>query len=630
MSLTAEDKIAIHELITELYKRIDAEDAAGVAADFTDDGVFRAPYGDFKGHAEVQKFMESHIAAGREDGMRHFVTNLSVEPAGTDAVVKFYILKLKVATGPSFVATADGTFQVKKTAKGGRLPNSPSTSTNRRNNRAGGGRPVIFRGPVAPKRRSAAAITAPSCRAFCCRQGAGAAIRSRLPPLQPFGKRIVGPRGGRYHSQPWLLALARKGTARCIGRDCPFVTGRIGMARMDEVGDIVPKTKWEPYLEAELGFRNHWYPAFFGGELGEADRSAGLGEPVAQVRSEVILGERILFRRINGVVRAIADQCLHKGVPLSRKPECYAAGTITCWYHGFTYDMSSGLVVDIVSDPESRLIGKTRIKTYPVEERQGLVFVFIGDIDPPALANDLQPGFLDPDLSVYPEGWSKLVNCNWRLGAENGFDPAHTYMHRNSPLVRGFKVPTTLGDANLSDKQGMEIIDGPGPKGVRLRRGVGRPIWETKIAGSETISARYKPGEPGALEGMVPDVSIWMPCGLKVDPFPAPRLLHFEWYVPVTARTHRYIITWGSYAKDDQARKIFHDEVKYLWKEFVPNKFTNEDMFAREAMDEFYSEQDGWRREFLFGPDIVTTTWRRLCSAQHRGIQKLPYRRPDR
>ncbi len=121
MTLNADDKLAIHELITDLYLRIDAQDAAGFAQLFTADGVFRAPYGDFKGHAAVEKFMADHIAAGQEDGVRHFVTNFVVKGTGANAVVKFYIIKLKVATGPSFVATADGTFQVSKTAAGWRI-----------------------------------------------------------------------------------------------------------------------------------------------------------------------------------------------------------------------------------------------------------------------------------------------------------------------------------------------------------------------------------------------------------------------------------------------------------------------------------------------------------------------------
>ena len=50
-----------------------------------------------------------------------------------------------------------------------------------------------------------------------------------------------------------------------------------------------------------------------------------------------LLGENILLKRIDGKVYAIRDRCLHRGVQLSRKLECYTKDTITCWYHGFTY-----------------------------------------------------------------------------------------------------------------------------------------------------------------------------------------------------------------------------------------------------------------------------------------------------
>ncbi len=391
----------------------------------------------------------------------------------------------------------------------------------------------------------------------------------------------------------------------------------------------IKPSPWQDYLAAGLGFRNHWYPAFFSHELKEADASSGNGEPVEHFHCMVILGERILFRRIDGQVYAIHDQCIHKGVPLSKRPECYTRETITCWYHGFTYDLKSGKLINIITDPQSALIGRHRIKTYPVKETQGLVFVFIGDREPPALEADVPPGFLDEDLVMYPEGWAREVSCNWRLGAENGFDPAHAYMHRNSPLVRGFKVPTVLGDTGLGEDRGMEVINGErennGPCGVRLIRGAGTPLWQVEVAPGRTISARYLPDEPGVMQGMIPEVGIWMPGVLRVDPFPAPHIVHFEWYVPVTERTHRYMIGWGSKVRTEQEKKGFFDEMKYLWRDFVPQKFNNEDMFAREAMDEFYSVGDGWHRERLFGPDVLITAWRILCSNTNRGIQELPY-----
>ncbi|HLY66456.1 MAG TPA: Rieske 2Fe-2S domain-containing protein, partial [Chloroflexota bacterium] len=164
---------------------------------------------------------------------------------------------------------------------------------------------------------------------------------------------------------------------------------------------------WQPYLEAELGFRNHWYPACFSHELSDG-----------QARGEQLLGERILLKRIDGRAYAVQDRCLHRGVPLSVRPECHSKNTISCWYHGFTYDLRDGALVAIITDPESSLIGKFQLRTYPVQEHQGLLFVFVGDIDPPDLDTDVQPGFLDAGLAVHPNGERQLVHSNWRLAAE--------------------------------------------------------------------------------------------------------------------------------------------------------------------------------------------------------------------
>src|SRR6516165_11244630 len=140
---------------------------------------------------------------------------------------------------------------------------------------------------------------------------------------------------------------------------------------------------WRAYFEADLGFRNHWYPAFFSRQLAEGE-----------CRGQEMLGERILFKRIDGRVYAIEDRCAHRGVPFSVRPECYTKNTISCWYHGFTYDVRNGALIAIITDPESPLIGKVKLKAYPVEEHKNLVFAFIGDEAPHALALDLQPGFL--------------------------------------------------------------------------------------------------------------------------------------------------------------------------------------------------------------------------------------------
>jgi carbazole 1,9a-dioxygenase terminal dioxygenase component len=54
----------------------------------------------------------------------------------------------------------------------------------------------------------------------------------------------------------------------------------------------------------------------------------------------------------------------------------------------------------------------------------------------------------------------------------------------------------------------------------------------------------------------------------------------------------------------------------------VVEHFNHDDVFAREEMERFYAEEDGWNRERLFRPDVVLTEWRKLASRCHRGIQR--------
>lgn len=365
---------------------------------------------------------------------------------------------------------------------------------------------------------------------------------------------------------------------------------------------------WAKYLEASLGFRNHWYPAFFSREIDDG------GFLVLE-----LLGEKILFKRINGRVYAVEDRCAHRGVPFSARPECYSDNTISCWYHGFTYDMRDGNLVAIITDPESPLIGKVALRTYPVEERKNVVFVFIGDDEPHALVEDVQPGFLDEDLFIAPNGDRGTVRSNWRLAAENGVDASHIYIHRNSHLLNAARRAVPLS-SYFVDREGMVVENEGGPKGVV--KGAGRKIsvWETEVEGNK-ISTQYKPDD-NPENSVITDTSLWMPCGLKVDPFPVNDMIHFEWYVPIDEHSHYYIVTWGKRVSNDRAKEQFVTEVETYWRKMVVDHFNDEDVYAREAMERFYAEEDGWNRERLFRPDLIVTEWRKLASRCNRGIQR--------
>ena len=205
-----------------------------------------------------------------------------------------------------------------------------------------------------------------------------------------------------------------------------------------------------------------------------------------------MLGERILFKRIDGKVYAIEDRCVHRGVPFSVRPECYTKNTISCWYHGFTYDLRDGELVAIITDPESPLIGRVKLKAYPVEEHKNLVFAFIGDEAPHPLALDLQPGFLDDDLAMFPNGEHEIVKSNWRLAAENGVDASHIYIHRNSALINAARRPLPLS-SYFTTREGMVVDQDGAPKGVVKGAGRKTLVWETEIEGVK-IASQYRPG----------------------------------------------------------------------------------------------------------------------------------------
>ena len=145
------------------------------------------------------------------------------------------------------------------------------------------------------------------------------------------------------------------------------------------------RSPWPRYDAAVLGFRNYWYPAL-------ASRRVRR-KPV----SLKVLGERLVFIRYQGTCYALEDRCAHRGVPLSvGRCEFPGTKTISCRYHGWTYDVTNGICIGAMTDgPDSPLVGKARVRSYPVEERKGLIWVYIGDGEPPPLERDVPPEFLE-------------------------------------------------------------------------------------------------------------------------------------------------------------------------------------------------------------------------------------------
>jgi nitrite reductase/ring-hydroxylating ferredoxin subunit len=153
-----------------------------------------------------------------------------------------------------------------------------------------------------------------------------------------------------------------------------------------------------------------------------------------------ILGEDlILFRDGSGRAGLLHARCAHRGTTLYYGKVDERG--IRCCYHGWQFDVE-GRCIDQPCEPEG---GKHRDKVrqpwYPLEERYGLVFAYMG---PPA-KKPVLPRYdilenLGADEMVFPSGPSgfgagaddsvKLIPCNWLQQYENTMDPFHlTILH---------------------------------------------------------------------------------------------------------------------------------------------------------------------------------------------------------
>ena len=364
-----------------------------------------------------------------------------------------------------------------------------------------------------------------------------------------------------------------------------------------------PQSRWKAYRDAELGFRNHWYPAMYSKELLE-------DEPVGVT----LLAENVLLTRVNGVVMGVRDRCAHRGVRFSERPLCFTKGTVTCWYHSFTYDLESGRLCDIPIMPGSAVIGRISIDTYHVQEAKGIVFVFIGDGDPPPLEYDVPEGFLSEDTHAL--GIRRLVHSNWRLGAENGADISHIFIHRDSVLLKENNILLPPAFMSTGGTTTRVVTDG-WPKGIVDRPIDGYlPVWEAKV-GDTTILSRQPTGhEKFVAEGG----GLWLPCCLKIAPWPDPGLAQYEWYVPVTEGEHMYFQVITKPVASPADVEVFEDEFETRWVPLALHGFNDDDIMAREAMEDFYRDEDGWSNERLYPPDANLLAWRRLAN-HARGIQ---------
>ncbi len=166
--------------------------------------------------------------------------------------------------------------------------------------------------------------------------------------------------------------------------------------------------------------RLYWQPVALVEEL-ETSR------PIRPVR---VLGQDfVLFKDARGLVALMDRDCPHRGADLSygRLEE----RGLRCPFHGWLFDAHGNCLETPGEPPHVRLCDKVKQKTYPVVERSGIYFAYLGDLsdgrEPPAFANF--DCFAAPGTHTF--AFKGLLDCNWVQALEVGIDPAHaSFLHR--------------------------------------------------------------------------------------------------------------------------------------------------------------------------------------------------------
>lgn len=164
--------------------------------------------------------------------------------------------------------------------------------------------------------------------------------------------------------------------------------------------------------------RRYWWPIAAVTEFDEKD--------IKPVR---LLGEDLVLYRDKSLTFGLIDKfCPHRGMNLEYG--MVEACGLRCPYHGWKFDESGSCTEQPFEQsvrPDSRFLHKTKIKAYPVKEKAGLLWAYLGPNPAPCLW----------DWELYSErGFKQIVftelACNWFQCQENAIDPVHfEWLHSN-------------------------------------------------------------------------------------------------------------------------------------------------------------------------------------------------------
>jgi len=171
-----------------------------------------------------------------------------------------------------------------------------------------------------------------------------------------------------------------------------------------------------------------------------------------------VFGERFtLYRGESGAAHLVGFRCAHRRTQLS--VGWVRGDAVQCLYHGWTYDAAGACIARPGERPPDAC-ATASIPSYPVREHLGLIFVYLGEGEPPELpfSGFSRPGIINNVQFSMP--------CNWWQSYENVFDEAHAaFVHSRSgshaDLGRGAEVETEITETDYGFDRHTWVGEGP-------------------------------------------------------------------------------------------------------------------------------------------------------------------------
>ena len=371
------------------------------------------------------------------------------------------------------------------------------------------------------------------------------------------------------------------------------------------------------YERTNMGFRNYWYPVLVSNEVKEKPRLLKL------------LGDDVTFIRRNGKAYAIADHCPHRGTSLSLGKYAFkGSNTLSCVYHGWTFDVTNGACVAALTDgPDSPVVGKVKIRIYPVEERHGIIWIWMGKDAPVPVEEDIPIGMQRASVVKvyrrYPYG-------NWRWHVENVGMGHAPMLHRDSIHMWFSHLPGFAGpfasEVDTEGEDGEWVLDrvyGVGMFGDYPGLGKWPHKWPWQRIGKTGGGSKKTQGREKPLLGVETKVSVKLPGTTRVPHFPIAGSMYYEWYVQTDEDHYIYFQTSCGFPTNVFSRLWFLARF-YTWGRYTGmNRFNSQDLSMVRDSHNLDKATGGNVPSRLYRPDAFQFAWREYAAQYARGEGSL-------